>query len=61
LRVEVDKINKNLKSSQVLEDILNCQRSPFDKEGFGYIDEASCKEYKNTNPNNSVRERGRST
>jgi hypothetical protein len=31
LRVEVNKLNKNLKSSPVLEGILNCQRSPFDK------------------------------
>jgi chromosome segregation ATPase len=43
LRVEVEKLIKNLKRSQVLEGILSCQRSPFDKEGFGYIGEASCK------------------
>jgi hypothetical protein len=35
LRVEVDKINKNLKSSQVIEDIIYCQRSPFNKIGLG--------------------------
>jgi hypothetical protein len=41
LRFEVDKLKKSMKSSQVLEDILNCHRSPFDKAGFGYISEAS--------------------
>jgi hypothetical protein len=61
LRVEVDKLNKNLKSSQVLEDILSCQRSLSDKAGFGYIGEASCKEDANANPNKSVEERGSST
>jgi hypothetical protein len=44
LRVEVDNLNKNLKSYQVLEDIFSCQRSPFDKTCLGYIGEASCKE-----------------
>ena len=39
LKVEVKNLNKNLKSSQVLEDILNCQRSPFDKSNIGYIGE----------------------
>jgi hypothetical protein len=34
LRVEVDKINNNLKISQVLEDILSCQRSSFNKVGM---------------------------
>jgi hypothetical protein len=61
LRVEVVKLNKNLKSSQVLEDILSCQRSPFNKAGLGYIGEASCKEDANANPNKSVEERGSST
>jgi hypothetical protein len=35
LRVEVVKLNKNLKRSQVLEDILSCQKSLFDTTGFG--------------------------
>jgi hypothetical protein len=35
LSVEVDKLNKNLKGSQVLEDILNNQRSSFNKAGLG--------------------------
>jgi hypothetical protein len=50
-----------LKRSQVLEDILSCQRSPFDKACFGYIGEASCKEDENSNPNNTIEERGIST
>jgi hypothetical protein len=58
LRVEVDNINKNLKRSQVLEGF---QRSPLDKEGFGYIGEASCKEDANSNPNKSVEVKGIST
>jgi hypothetical protein len=37
LRVEVVKINEDMKSSQLLEDILDCQRSPFDKASFGYV------------------------
>jgi hypothetical protein len=61
LRVEVNKLNKKLKSSQVLEDILDYQRSPFDKVGIRYIAEASCKEYENANPDKRVEERGRST
>jgi hypothetical protein len=61
LRVEVDKLNKNLKSSQVLEDIISCQRSPFNKTGLGYTGEASCKEDANTNPNKNIEERGSST
>ena len=36
LRVEVNKINKNLKISQVLENILNSQRPYSDKSGLGY-------------------------
>jgi hypothetical protein len=36
LRVEVNKLNKNLKSSQVLENILNSQRPYSDKYGLGY-------------------------
>jgi hypothetical protein len=58
LKVEVDKLNKNLKITQVLEDILICQRSPFDKTSFGYIGEPSCKEYGNVNHN---KESGSST
>jgi hypothetical protein len=61
LRVEVVKINRNLKISQVLEDILNRQRSPFNKAGIRYIGEPSCKEDANTNPNKSVEDRGSST
>jgi hypothetical protein len=61
LRVEVDKLNKNLKSSQVLEDILSYQRSPFNKSGLGYIGETSCKEDGNANPSKSIEERGSST
>jgi hypothetical protein len=36
LRVEVNKLNKNLKISQVLENILNSQRPYSDKSGLGY-------------------------
>jgi hypothetical protein len=36
LRVEVHKISKNLKSSQVLENILNSQRPYSDKYGLEY-------------------------
>jgi hypothetical protein len=36
LRVEVKNINKNLKSSQVLENILNRQKPYNDKSGLGY-------------------------
>jgi hypothetical protein len=61
LRVEVDKLNKNLKNCQVLEDILICQRSPFNKIGLGHIGEASCKEDANANPIKSIEERGCST
>jgi hypothetical protein len=60
LRVEVDKLKKNLKSSQVLEDILSCQRSSFNKACLRYIGEASCKEDANANPNKSVEAKGSS-
>jgi hypothetical protein len=50
-----------LKSSQVLEDILIFQRSPFNKASLGYIGEASCKEDENSNTYKSVEERGIST
>jgi hypothetical protein len=36
LRVEVNKLNNNLKSSQVLENILNNQRPYSDKSRLGY-------------------------
>jgi hypothetical protein len=37
------------------------QRSPFNKPGFGYIGEASCKEDTNSNSSKSIEERGSST
>jgi hypothetical protein len=37
LRVEVNKLNKNLKISQVLENILNSQRPYNDKSGLRYM------------------------
>jgi hypothetical protein len=43
LRFEVDKLNKNLKIFEVIEDILNCQRPPYDKSGFGYIGKVHAK------------------
>jgi hypothetical protein len=36
LRIQVNKLNKNLKSSQVLENILNSQRPYSDKSILGY-------------------------
>jgi hypothetical protein len=36
LRIEVNKLIKNLKSSQVLENILHSQRPYSDKYGLGY-------------------------
>jgi hypothetical protein len=36
LRVEINKLNKNLKISQVLEDIINSQSPCYDKFGLGY-------------------------
>jgi hypothetical protein len=39
LRKELEKSNTNMKfekSSATLDEILNCQRSPFDKTGLGY-------------------------
>jgi hypothetical protein len=60
LRVEVVKLNEDMKISQVIEDILSCQRSPFNKEGFGYIDEASCKGYAHAKFNKISEERGSS-
>ena len=40
LRNEVDKLGKNMKSSQSLDGIPNCHRSPFNKMGIGYIGES---------------------
>jgi len=42
LRAEVDKLNCKWRSSQVLDDILNCQRSPLIKIGLEYVGESSC-------------------
>ena len=39
LKKEFDLLNKNLKSSQTLDDILSHQRSPLDKLGLGYVGE----------------------
>ena len=39
LRHKVDKFNKKLKSSQMLDDILNIQRSPYEKTNLGYAGE----------------------
>ena len=47
LKKEVDLLNKNLKSSQTLDDILSQQRSPLDKSSLGYVGEPS----NNANPN----------
>jgi hypothetical protein len=54
--VEVDNLNKKLKISQVIEEILSYQRSSFNKIGLGYIGEASCKEDANANPSKSNKE-----
>lgn len=43
LNKEVDKLNKNLKSSQALDDILSHQISPPKKYGFGYASKSSKK------------------
>ena len=37
LKEEVDLLNKNLMSSQTLDDILSHQRPPVDKLGLGYV------------------------
>jgi len=61
LKKEVDLLNKNLKSSQTLNDILIHQRSLLDKSSLGYASESSSK--KDANPNSSknkdVRKPGR--
>ncbi len=44
IKKEVDLLNKNLKSSQTLDDILSHQRSPLDKSGLGYAGESSKQE-----------------
>ena len=54
LKNEVDLFNKNLKSSQTLDDILSHQRSPRDKSGLGYARESSSKNY-NASNNKDVR------
>ena len=36
LRKKVEQSNKFLNSSQILDEILESQRSPCDKSGFGY-------------------------
>lgn len=43
LRKKVEGMDKILKSSQELDDMLNHQRSPFDKSGLGYEGESSSK------------------
>ena len=40
LKKKVDLLNKNLKSSQTLDDILSHHRSPPDKSGLGYAGES---------------------
>ena len=52
LKKEVDLLNKNLKSSQTLDDILSHQRSPLDKSGLGYEVESSSKNDANPNASN---------
>jgi len=42
LRAEVYKLNQKLRSSKVLDGILNCQRSPLIKTSLGYVGESSC-------------------
>lgn len=54
LKKEVDLLNKNLKSSQTLDDILSHQRSPLDKLGLGYSGESSSKN-DNASNNKDVR------
>ena len=52
LKKEVDLLNKNLKSSQTLDDILYHQRSPLDKSGLGYAGESSSKSDATPNASN---------
>ena len=58
LKMEVDLLNKNLKSSQTLDDILSHQRSSLDKSGLGYVGEPSRKN-DNASNNKDVRKPGR--
>jgi len=44
LRKKVEGMNKILKSSQALDDMLSYHRSPFDKSGLGYVGEPSNKD-----------------
>ena len=53
LKKEVDLLNKNLKSSQTLDDILSHQRSPLDKSGLRYAGESSRKNDANSNASNN--------
>ena len=41
LRKKVEKSNKFFNSSQILNEILEIQRSPYDKSGLGYKEEAT--------------------
>ena len=41
LRKTVEKSNKFLNSSRILDEILESQRSPYDKSGLGYKKEAT--------------------
>ena len=61
LKKEVDLLNKNLKSSQTLDVILNHQRYPLDKSSLGYVGESSGKNDENPNASNNkdVRKPGR--
>lgn len=43
LRTKVEGMNRILKSSQALEDMLNYHRCPFDKSSLGYVGESSNK------------------
>ena len=53
LKKEFDLLNKNLKSSQTLDDILSRQRSPPDKLGLGYAGDPSSKNDANPNASNN--------
>ena len=44
LRKKVEGMNKIMKSSQALDDMLSYHRSPFDKSGLGYVGESSNKD-----------------
>ena len=61
LKKEVDHLNKSLKSSQTLDDILSHQRSPLDKSGLGYAGESSNKNdaIPNASNNKDVEKLGR--